>query len=192
MVAARYHGPRPKSCDGTARRAPGSLIMKRMILLSLLLPIAACGKQDQDAAKQPGVVTNILDQAVPDARPADAPANGIAPTEPSPTVDTPPPPAAPDGLIPAAFQGRWVGEQEKCGDRAAPLELKVAPDSLIFHESVGTVKAVRAESDGRVAVDAAFTGEGQSWTRTLQMRASPEGQALTITNDGTAVVRKRC
>ncbi|WP_230461182.1 hypothetical protein [Sphingobium sp. CAP-1] len=161
-----------------------------MMPLALLLCAAACGSEKKDAATQPGVVTNIMDQALPEARPADAPANGIAPVEAQPAIDTPPPSAAPDGLIPAAFQGRWTGEADRCGDRAAPLELTIAPDQLIFHESVGTVGSARAEADGRIAVDAAFTGEGQSWTRTLHMRRV--GDRLIITNDGTAVTRKRC
>ncbi|WP_298398850.1 hypothetical protein [Sphingobium sp.] len=164
--------------------------MIRILPLSLLLLAAACDRQQNEAAQQPGVVTNIVDQALPQTRPADAPANAMAPPEPAAGVDGPPPPAAPDGLIPAAFQGRWAGEAERCGDRAAALELTVAPDQLIFHESVGTVKAVREGADGRVAVDASFTGEGQSWQRTVEMRRT--GEKLIVTNDGTAVTRKRC
>jgi hypothetical protein len=41
-------------------------------------------------------------------------------------------------------------------------------------------------------VKADFTGEGQSWTRTLALRMAEDGKALTIVNDGTAVTRKRC
>lgn len=165
-----------------------------MMLRPLLLPmlLAACNRPSDDAAQQPGVVANIVDQALPATRPADAPVNAIVPVEPAPGIDSPPPPAAPAGLIPTAFQGRWTGAADRCGDRAAALELTIAPDRLIFHESVGTIQAVRDGTGGRAIIDAAFTGEGQSWTRTLALRTSADGQALTIINDGTAVTRKRC
>ncbi|MDO7836497.1 hypothetical protein Q4610_15730 [Sphingobium sp. HBC34] len=157
-----------------------------------LLLLAACDRPSDDAAQQPGVATTIMNQAPPAIRPTDAPANAIVPVEPAPRIDTPPSPAASDGLIPAAFQGRWTGAADRCGDRAAALELTIAPDQMIFHESVGAVQAVREGTDGRVTIDAAFTGEGQSWTRTLALRISADGRALTIVNDGTAVTRKRC
>lgn len=170
--------------------------MRKIVpLLPLLLPLlaaTACNRQDDRQDQQPGVVANILDQTMPEVEDGPTPANAITPVEPPPAIDTPPPPAAPGGLIPVALQGSWTGIDERCGDRTADLELTVAPDQLVFHESVGTVKAVRTGEDRRVAVDAAFTGEGQSWTRTLLMRPSADGRTLTIMNDGTAVVRKRC
>ena len=159
------------------------------LLMLPLLVLAACNRAPEKQDDQPGVVTNILDQTLPNMEAA--PSNGIGPT-PASTADTPPPPPAPDGLIPAAMQGRWTGAAERCGDKAAALELTVMPDQLLFHESVGTVKSVTQDKDGRAAVDAAFTGEGQSWTRTLALSLSKDGKALTIVNDGTAVTRKRC
>ena len=166
------------------------------LLMLPLLVLAACNRAPEKQDDQPGVVTNILDQTLPNMEAP--PSNGIGPVAPTPTstpistVDTPPPPPAPDGLIPAAMQGRWTGAAERCGDKAAALELTVMPDQLLFHESVGTVKSVTQDKDGRAAVDAAFTGEGQSWTRTLALSLSKDGKALTIVNDGTAVTRKRC
>ncbi|HUD91137.1 hypothetical protein [Sphingobium sp.] len=166
--------------------------MRKIVPLLPLLLITACNQKDGQQEQQPGVVSNIVDQTMPEVRNGPTPANVITPIEAPPSIDTPPPPPAPDGLIPVAIQGRWTGMDERCGDRAADLELSVAPDELVFHESVGKVKAVRTRDNGLVAVDAAFTGEGQSWTRTLQMRPSADGKTLTITNDGTAVTRKRC
>lgn len=160
-------------------------------LLSLLLA-AGCNQSSDKSADQSGVVANILDQTLPNVEEAPPAANVITPVESPPKIDTPPPEAAVAGLIPAAMQGRWTGAQDRCGDRSADLELTVTPDRLLFHESVGTVQSVTAGEDGRAAVEAAFTGEGQSWTRTLALRTSPDGKALTIVNDGTAVTRKRC
>ncbi|BBD01607.1 hypothetical protein ACT9ST_15385 [Sphingobium limneticum] len=158
-------------------------------MLPLLL-VTACNRAADKQNDQPGVVTNILDQTLPNMEAA--PANGITPVETVPRVETPPPAAAADGLVPAAMQGRWAGAAERCGDKAAALELTVMPDQLLFHESVGTVKQVTQDADGRAAVEAAFTGEGQSWTRTLALTLSKDGKALTVVNDGTAVTRKRC
>ena len=72
------------------------------------------------------------------------------------------------------------------------MELTVEPDQLIFHESVGVVQSVNQQADGRLQVQAAFTGEGESWTRTLSFRPSADGARLTIVTDGTAVTRKSC
>ncbi len=162
-------------------------------ILSLpLLLIAGCDRKPEKSTDQPGVVTNILDQSPPEAGDVAAPSNAIAPVDTHGSVDAPSPAAAADGLVPAAMQGRWVGEAERCGDRSAALELTVAPDQLLFHESVGDVKRVTIDRDGRASVQAEFTGEGESWTRTLALRLMPDGRSLTITNDGTAVTRKRC
>lgn len=165
--------------------------MRRMLPLIPLMLLAACGRQDDDAAQQPGVVANIMDEALPNAQQPPAPANAITPVEPDPVIETPEQ-SAPPGLIPASLQGRWTGIDARCGDRSEALELTIAPDRLIFHESVGTVRTVREGAGERLAVDAAFTGEGQSWTRTLDLKPSADGSLLTIVNDGTAVTRKRC
>ncbi|WP_311268682.1 hypothetical protein [Sphingobium sp. WCS2017Hpa-17] len=161
-----------------------------LLMLPLLLIVTACNRTPEKQDDQPGVVTNILDQTLPNM--AEPPANGITPVETGPARPAPTPAAAPDGLVPAAMQGRWAGAAERCGDKAAALELTVMPDQLLFHESVGTVKSVTQDKDGRAAVEAAFTGEGQSWTRTLALSLSKDGKALTVVNDGTAVTRKRC
>ena len=161
------------------------------LLLSVALT-AACNQTPDKAADQPGVVANIMDQTLPNMEEPPAPANSITPVESGPRIETPPPAAYAAGAIPAAMQGRWAGVADRCGDRSASLELTVTPDQLLFHESVGTVKDVQAEEDGRAVVKADFTGEGQSWTRTLALRLAEDGKALTIVNDGTAVTRKRC
>ncbi len=81
---------------------------------------------------------------------------------------------------------------DRCGDRSADLELTVTPKTLIFHESVGTVTKVAPGPGERVRVTAAFTGEGDSWTRKVELRPSANGKELTMINDGAAVTRKRC
>ena len=164
------------------------------VLPLMLAPIllSACNQQADKSADQPNMVSNIIDQAMPDVGNAQPSSNAITPVEAPSRVDAAPPATAPAGLVPARLQGNWTGVNDSCGDRSANLELTIAPDRLVFHESVGAVKSVSDGADGRVSVDAAFTGEGQSWTRTVGMQLSADGKTLTIVNDGTAVTRKRC
>ena len=171
--------------------------MRIVIALPLLL-LSACGDRDDG---KPGMSTNIVDEQasydVSNRTPAEdetlAPGDAEAP--PANRSDTASgeasPAQGPGGPIPAALQGRWTGINDVCGDRSAELELTVTPKSLIFHESVGTVTSVAA-AGGKVRVDAAFTGEGDSWTKKLELRPSANGRELTIVNDGAAVTRKRC
>lgn len=169
----------------------------RVLLALPLLLLAACEQKD---GSKPGMSTNIVEEpassdapdvtTVPDATPAFP-----APPPVGTQADAPHPdmrPASPTGAIPAALQGRWTGLNDACGDRSADLELTVKPRSLIFHESVGAVKGVASDANGSLRVDAAFTGEGDSWSKTLLLRPSANGRELTIINDGTAVTRKRC
>ena len=162
-----------------------------VVLMPIIL-LGACGQQNGNEAGQPGVMTNIMDQALPHTDEPAPPANAIVPVEPAPTIGTPEPTASSAGPIPASVQGRWAGTQARCGDRSDAMELTVEPDQLIFHESVGVVQSVNQQADGRLQVQAAFTGEGESWTRTLSFRPSADGARLTIVTDGTAVTRKRC
>lgn len=152
-----------------------------LFLLLGILPVACSSEQPptrQDAEQKPASINS-----------ATAPDEDLAtPTE--TMVDEKAPAPKVDFL--SSFQGRWAGMQDVCGDSRAVLELTVAPDKLIFHESVGTVQSVTPRSDGTIAVEAAFTGEGQSWTRTLVLRGSGDGQLLTIVHDGVAITRKRC
>lgn len=166
--------------------------MRASFALPLLL-LAAC--QDREGDKS-GISTNISEeQTTPDA------ANGVTAADPTPVdpagarADAPHPDMgdeSPTGAIPASLQGRWTGINDACGDRTADLELTVEPKSLVFHESVGTVKGVVSGANGSLRVDAAFTGEGDSWNKMLELRPSASGRELTIINDGTAVTRKRC
>lgn len=182
--------------------------MRALFVLPLML-LAACGEKEGD---NPRMSTDIVDEQasydVSNATPAQDPAlvaDDDAAAEPKPK---PKPKSAvsgraadpltssragsPIGAIPAALQGRWTGLNDACGDRSAELELTVTPKSLIFHESVGTVQGVASGVNGRLRIDAAFTGEGDSWTKKLELRPSANGRELTVINDGAAVTRKRC
>lgn len=157
--------------------------MRFYFSLSLPLLLLACdGGQDP----QSGMVANIENATPPDME--ETPANNAAPTENAVSAAE----EESEGLIPVAVRGRWTGIGDNCTDKAAELELSITPRTLIFHESVGTVNAIEKQADGRLKVDASFTGEGQSWTRSLILKTSAKGEELTVINDGAAVTRKRC
>lgn len=178
---------------GTRRAMAGSWVMRSALPLALVLLLTACNseRRDKDGDSRPGVVTNIIDQSVPDADDMPAADNRITPVEPQSDLDNEEPQQTGEGPIPTALQGQWAGVTARCGDRSDDLELTIDPGKLIFHESVGTVDQVERKDDG-YAVRASFTGEGQSWTRTVTLRPSADGRTLTMMNDGTAVTRKRC
>lgn len=174
--------------------------MRALLALPLLLPLFLTAGCDDTPGDGPGMSTNIVNEGQsydvspvpPEQDPTLTPVDPVKPqasAEPDTAEDNAPPAK---GAIPAALQGKWTGLNDRCGDRSAELELTITPGSLIFHESVGTVRGVVSGTGGRVRVDAAFTGEGDSWTRQLELRPSASGRELTVINDGTAVTRKRC
>lgn len=160
------------------RASQSSLILS----LALTIGLSGCGRDDDSAQNQMGR-TEASNAKVISAR-ADRPKDKTAKVE-NISVDRP-------LMAPASFQGRWIGTKDQCDDTAAEQELEITPRELIFHESVGTITQVTKQAGGKVAIDAAFTGEGQSWTRRLETRLSADGQTLTIANDGQMVNRKRC
>ena len=91
-----------------------------------------------------------------------------------------------------ALRGRWTGQKNDCADPAADMQLTIAPRELLFHESAGAVMAVEPLPDGGARIAARFTGEGQSWNRTLTLTPSADGRLLTVTGDGVSAARKRC
>ena len=178
----KQEGGRP----GTHWRSAGFPPMRAMILLPLLV-LAACNDKPGD---QPGMATNIVDEAMNDIQQVPQDANEIQTAEPAPEI--PSSPATVGSTIPASLQGRWTGLDESCADRAADLELTITPTSLVFLESEGKATGVSHGPDGRIRIDAAFTGEGQSWKRKLELRPSAGGRELTVIDGGRAVTRKRC
>lgn len=158
--------------------------MRIALPLLLIASLTACGQRDEAA-------NATLNATVPESREVavDPPANAETVAEP---IDNQVAVADSTDGIPAALQGQWTGAKEKCGDPASVQALQVTPDELIFHESAGTItKVVRGEK-GAVAIDADFTGEGESWTKRLEMRLADGGQRLSVTNDGQTIIRKRC
>lgn len=146
------------------------------LLTAAALLLAGCGAE-------PERVGNAADEAA-------AP----PPSAPSPSVATAPPPASKPVMersIPAAFHGDYDATLEACG-RASDGRLTVSARELRFHESFGLVRGVVAEPDGAIRVEADYEGEGEAWRSRRELLLSEGGTKLTISGDGTRMVRVRC
>ncbi|MFC3712751.1 hypothetical protein ACFOMD_09230 [Sphingoaurantiacus capsulatus] len=100
----------------------------------------------------------------------------------------PPEPTA----IPAVFIGLWAKDEEGCRVPASSIEwVRVTSQALRFHESLGTLRGVRASNADSVELDLAFEGEGETWQAIRTLRRS--GDVLTISGKGVAPLRRiRC
>lgn len=134
---------------------------------------AGCGRPQTE----PG--SNVA--AAPSA-PADAPA---APAEPAPR------PPATGKTIPATLLGVYDASLEACG-RPSDSHLAVTATELRFHESIGTVRQVTVTGTDAVTVEADYQGEGERWRALRELRLGDGGTTLTVSGDGTRLVRVRC
>lgn len=91
------------------------------------------------------------------------------------------------GIIPAGFQGRWSNSQASCAKPGDLSRLTVKEDTLVFYESEGKVTDIRQLAPGEIRVDARYTGEGETWSRTSNLRLSADNRVLTL--DGQRRVR---
>ena len=101
-----------------------------------------------------------------------------APPEASPTVaatmSTPAP--SPAAAIPARFIGVWDAETGSCNP-ASDLRLDIAPATIGFYESQGTLTRIAEGVDGSTVVELAMEGEGETWEMTMTMSLSGTGAA---------------
>lgn len=165
----------------------------RALLLALLLPLAACGGPSTETGQDPsadegegtqplvqeGVPENLVDDPRNEAVPLDPPPPDPNRT-PQPTASASP---ATLKAFPVAFQGRWGLVPNDCqrGRADAKGLMEVAPTTLRFYESRGTVRSLTQPRPDRIEATLAFTGEGMNWTAT---------QALTLIRDGLVLVRE--
>jgi len=106
-------------------------------------------------------------------------------------ASTAPAPGPKDVSIPAAFHGRYDSSREACG-RPGDGRLQVSAGELRFHESIGTVRKVARQQSGAIRVEADYQGEGESWRSVRELGLSADGAALTVSGDGSNMVRVRC
>lgn len=144
-----------------------------MVLPAFAALLAACGSPEAE----PGANLAVAPSAA-----AQAPATRSEP---------PPLPTATARTIPAAMLGVYDASLEACGT-SSDARLTVSANELRFHESIGTVRKVTATGADAVTVEADYQGEGESWQNARELRLGDGGASLTVSGDGTGLVRVRC
>ena len=145
------------------------------VLPALALLAAGCGPRQAEQSANTAAGPPAAAQA-----PADA-------DEPPP----PPPPPATGKTIPASLLGVYDASIEACG-KPSDGRLTVSPTELRFHESIGTVREVKAAGPGAVAVEADYQGEGESWRTVRELKLGDGGRTLVVSGDGSRFERVRC
>ena len=94
--------------------------------------------------------------------------------------------------VPAAFLGEWNIEPADCGSSRNDSRLVIQRDHIAWWESSGPVTAVTVHGPRDIAVTAALSGEGETWTSTTRfvLRAD-DTLAATVASGGT-LTRHRC
>lgn len=94
--------------------------------------------------------------------------------------------------IPADFQGRWGLTQEDCTSTRGDAEglIEVTEEAVRFYESRGTLDKIAEgpEEPGVFRATFAFSGEGENWTREMQMAVSDDGSELTRSEFGEGAI----
>jgi len=142
--------------------------MKRYLILGACLCLAACSppKASQDAPA--------------DAPSAAAPASSAAASASEAAAE-----------LPAGFLGVW--DVNPACPSTSDTKLTVSATDLTFFESGATIRKVTVKSPNEAVIDADFSGEGETWSRSLHLKLSDDGKLLT-TDESTdkAVTRTRC
>ena len=91
-----------------------------------------------------------------------------------------------DATIPAAFHGRWGMTPGDCTDENGDAKgsIQISEDQLRFYESVASIGTVSQNAGGVIRATYDFAGEGQEWTRDVELALSEDGNELTRTEYG--------
>lgn len=127
--------------------------------------------------------TEPSNEALPSGHEPAAPAAAVKP----PVLSKP----TRSNIIPPDFHGVFDASAAACG-KPSEYRLAVSARELRFHESAAIVRSVTIDSRDSIHVAGDYQGEGESWKATRQLRLSDDGSKLTITGDGTELVRIRC
>lgn len=98
--------------------------------------------------------------------------------------------------IPAAFHGRWGMVPADCTSTKGDTKglITIDPTSIKFFESKGTLTKVTLNAPENFTGTFAFTGEGQSWTNSQNLKLT--GSSNTLIRSETDVAQsysyKRC
>ena len=154
--------------------------MRLIALAALPLVLAAC---QQNTSPADEVVTADAEGT---AAPAATPTTPLATASNSPN----PLPTSTDGTgvpefgIPVALQGSWGMVPADCNSQRGDAKglLRISGTTLTFYESVGKLGTIKSSSDTGIRANFAFSGEGMTWTRDVELSA--KGNTLTRTERG--------
>ncbi len=134
--------------------------MTQRLWLPLLATVLLAGCGD-DSTTGPAPMPT---QSPVEATPTPAPPS----PEPSPTPAVTPAPANSAGTMPAAYRGVWAATTGDCGP-AGLSRLRIEATKLVFYETVGELRGIEPVGADRYRVTLDFTGEGDSWTDTMEL-----------------------
>ncbi|HVH49080.1 MAG TPA: hypothetical protein VM760_04280 [Sphingomicrobium sp.] len=164
--------------------------MKKLILISLMVGAAACGKTDPVADNASNSAALPAPVEVNASDPSGAPPPANATTPPHPTSDS----AEAAVRIPAVLHGRWGLTPGDCtstrGDNKGLLT--VAADGLRFYESRAVPVAHVNSSSDSFSAEYAFTGEGLRWTKYQTLELQGDKLVRTESNPTTSYTYARC
>ena len=83
-------------------------------------------------------------------------------------------------VIPAAFRGRWGMVPDDCTSTRGDTKglVTIDPTSIKFFESRGTLTKVTLDAPENFTGTFAFTGEGQSWTNSQNLKLTGSSNTL--------------
>ena len=171
--------------------------MKRILAAALFLALAACqqGSDDNFAIDETNTANAEIETLPPDETVTnDADMGNEADDAGS---DQPSPPGTPEaGMIPAAFRGRWGMTAADCDPKRDDNKglISIGERSLVFYESRAMLTKVILNAPENFTGTFAFTGEGQSWTNSQNLKLT--GSSKTLVRSQTDVSQsftyKRC
>jgi len=93
-------------------------------------------------------------------------------------------------FLPDGFAGKWDAKGGCTG--SSDMALTITQTEMTFWESTAQITGVTVKSPEDVTVQAAFSGEGQTWTSPLHLTLSDNGNTLVVERDGESATRVRC
>ena len=162
--------------------------MTRIAFLALLALAACKAAPDPEAANQADVENQLnapvkeVETLPPDETAVVQEPEHNAPVAPAPTS------------IPESMQGRWGLVPADCTSTRGDAKglLTVTGDTLQFYESRAKLTKMIGSWPEKLTAEFAFTGEGQSWTKTETLALTGSSNALVRTEDGRDFRYLRC
>lgn len=143
----------------------------------LILVMTGCSKGEDSNDQKADMSTVLIEDnaLLPEAK-----NTATAEPKPEPPKDAAAPGAQPSLSIPSAIRGRWGMVAADCtslhGDAKGLLEISAT--TLVFYESRGELTHLKEREPSRIVGSFAFSGEGMTWRRDMQIDVQDNGQTL--------------